>query len=831
MSAPDPTTGAPATPRVLLFGPPGTGKTSLLGALLQVSNTRPKALGATVEDLSGRLVMIHDHVYGDGGLELTHTELVTYTLRLTPATAELVPAEVVLMDCDGKAALTVLKHPNAIGDAKGDVARAVVQSDAIALLVNAAADDGELLAAFRDFTRFLDAIEDEKAFAHEVGGFPVLLVLTQCDRLAGRLDDTAKWESRVADRKRYVLNRFAEYLEDADPMPGVQSPYLPFGSVDLDVFAVAIRRPRLIDVPEPSDEPYGVAELFRSCFAAAQAHRDRAEASDRRLTWTIRSVTATVGAMLLGLVAVLFFQPPPGDPGLASRVELYRRQEPAEAAVRLAEKNIPPEKRALSVFRNDPGFPVLPDELREFVTGRLKEIEDYRAYRQKLFATMTPAEARSLEELARVEHQLTGELALPPEYAWGETEAGRLRDKWLSDAKLIREAEGRWQDWFRDLIRRATRLAVVPSFGGTWRADVAALLADADRLPFKPNDPIPGSPAVPQLHGEPVDYRVPYEFDRVYQARQDWGFARERLVNLRNLADALGLTGGANRPEAVLDLPEPGPGVDSTTLAGVRWAALRRQFPEEADRYPEWELRNFSESGRAELSRVVQRSFANGVRHVQRLIVSRMGANPALKDTVAGWKEVAAFLGEPMFREWGRLLYLLARLSEPRAPDPVSDLAAFLRSDRFDLDVKGFELTIPEDLRGAQKVIPDGPLKITLTSSGTAPLVREFTRRPTDAGSRRDAVWVYHFTPTTDGKTVYRPGDGLTAELPVRVGGQPLRLVWEVGGTATFQIDRLTREPRLVRSGSSPERAEGVRLTPTEGSVVPRIPVLLPEVR
>lgn len=827
---PNDTTPDTAAPRVLLFGPPGTGKTSLLGALLRASVTQPKALGAAVADPSGRLDVIHDHIYGGRDLEGTHTELVTYTLHLTPTTAEPVPPEVVLMDCDGKAALGVLKHPDEIGDARGTVARAVVQSDAIALLVDAAADDGELLAAFRDFTRFLDEIEEERALAHAVGGFPVFLVLTQCDRLAAPADTAARWTARVAARKRYVLNRFAEYLADADPKAGVQSPYLPFGSVDLDVFAVAVRVPRLADAPHPADEPFGVAELFRECFAAAQAHRDRSEASDYRLMWTVRSVAATVGAMLLGLVAVLFFQPPPGDPGLATRVEAYRRQEPAEAAVRLAAKNIPPEKRALTAFRTDSAFPFLPEELQDFVTGRLKEIEDYREYRQKLSAAMTPAEARNLDELAKVEHQLTGELGLPLAYAWGETEAGRLRDKWLTDVRLVREAEGRWHDWYRELIRRATLLAVAPSLAGDWRVDVAALFADAERLPFQLNEPLPGSPAVDQPRGEPVEYRVPHEFDRVYQARQDWRFARERLTHLRDLADVLGLTSGPNRPEPLLDLPEPGPGVDSTTLAGVRWAALHRQYPNQADPAADWELRNFPEPARSELGRRVQRSLATGVRHAQRLLLARMGPNPAAKDDPANWKATAAALGEPMFREWGRLLHLLARLSDARAGDPVADLAAFLRADRFEFDIKGFELAIPADLR-VRKVAPDGPLKLTLTPRGGPPVVREFRLPPGDEGARRGSTWHYRFAPPADAKFVYRPGDGLTAELPVRVGGDSLRLVWDVGSTETFQFDRLFREPRLVRPGTPPDRAEGVRLTPVEGSVVPRVPVLLPDAR
>jgi len=74
--------------------------------------------------------------------------------------------------------------------------------------------------------------------------------------------------------------------------------------------------------------------------------------------------------------------------------------------------------------------------------------------------------------------------------------------------------------------------------------------------------------------------------------------------------------------------------------------------PSQPAEYPEWELRNVPEPGRTELSKRVQRSFANGVRHAQRLILAKMRPNPAAKDSAAGWKEVAAFLGEPVYREW-----------------------------------------------------------------------------------------------------------------------------------------------------------------------------------
>ena len=835
MTAPEPSPD-PAVPRVLLFGHRGAGKSALIGALLQAGETQGETLRGEVVHSSTELPRIRYAVYSGTKLEPSQRELVSYTVRLRPWRVGTKPVgdplTVILDDCDGKAAESLLENPEPITrrDPNSPVAKAIVGADAIVLLVDAASTDAEMAEAFAEFDTFLKVVGSAKTDAREVGGFPVLLVLTQCDRLARPGDTTRVWQARVDDRTDAAWKAFDAFLKDADPHDG-PAPFLAFGSVDVTVFAVAVRRPALPDAAAPANQPYQVAELFRDCFAEAKAHRARVRASDTRLKWTIRLAMTALTVLFTGLATVAIFPPHPAGPALADKVRLYLAGE-RPAAVRLADGEIDRNRNTLLRFKSDSEFPTLEPDLRVLVESRLKEIEDYDAFRGKLADATAPASARSLPDLAKIRAVLLTTLALPPEYAWGETAAAELRRKWLADADAIEAAEKVLVETYRGYDRDGTALMLRRNFDAGWQSDLAALVAKADRPPFPLGDPLPGSFAVEQPRGEVVTYRVPYEFDEVYHARRYWLQTRDQLWHLWDAATALGATG---IPDPVLVLPEPN-GTNTAMLPGERLRRLdefvKRQWDARGDvggelkrpteGYPEWAVPNFPDPVRSDLAARLQKSIATGTRHVHTLM--------KVQDTLAGWKALAATLSDPAYQEWGRFLHLLARLQDPAAPNPVAELKAFLSdldTKKFELDLHGFELTIPLDLTaGLERVEPTGPLTITIAHGQDKPQTYKFA---VGKGDRRDNAMLYRLTAEGSGKIAYFAGDDLRAELLVKAGAQQLALLWELGGSNTFRFDRLSREPRLTKATGGTEPATGVKLVPSAGSTVPKLPVLMPK--
>lgn len=840
----------PATaPRVLLFGHRGSGKSSLLGALLRASDTQPDTLEAEIVDPQHSLDAIRDSIYSGSAFQPLRTEVIRHVIEVHPLADEGEPPpppyQVVLLDCDGSAAGSLLKHPDSIylKAAEGSVAQAVVESDAMVLAVSAGEGDEELHRNFEDFQLFLERVHGRKARAYEVGGFPIFLVLTQCDKLADARDTTTSWDKQVADELEYVLAKFADFLEDAQSNESDDSLYLPFGSVDLHGFAVAVRRPRLKEAPKPPDEPVGVAELFRECLAAAKEHRQRVAHSDLRLWWTVRSVLSAVLFMLFGVGVMVAYQPAPADTGLFDRVRDYERKEPS-IADRLSAKQINRNEEILRGFRSDGGFERLPGELKQFVVSRLEEIEAYRAYRKTLLdpGVMIPADARTLEELNRIETRLNGDLAPPPQ--WAGTEAAAIRDKWLADVDLIRRAEDGWTNWYWGLANAANERSHAAAFDQSWREAVNLVLISADRptvrdillgsqdaAPIRLTDPIPGSIAVsnvPKPRGDPVTFQVPASFDRVYVANQSWLGAKARLSRLRDLADLLALTPNAP-PEGpgrtlfgVLDIPAPEPRISSVALPGERLAAFATVYGAVGDPFAEWSLNQFDEPARSKLAERIDRSFRNGSAHVRGLIEAELGRTPPTS-TPADWSRVATALeAKPALREWGRLLHMLARLRIPSAADPVVELAAFLKKPTFDLAVNKFELVVSVNYKPRNKpVVPNERLVVTV---GTMPVKFKLTNQ-----EERGTTTVFTFERETPGTIVYHPGDELRIAVPVSIGDNvPTELQWADGGLAAFQFERLrtTPIPKLVQPGVEPKLTDGVKLNVT--GTLPAFPVLFP---
>jgi hypothetical protein len=119
-------------------------------------------------------------------------------------------------------------------------------------------------------------------------------------------------------------------------------------------------------------------------------------------------------------------------------------------------------------------------------------------------------------------------------------------------------------------------------------------------------------------------------------------------------------------------------------------------------------------------------------------------------------------------------------------------------------------------------------LNVTISSSGE-PEVRGF--KLSGEGTTEGLNTVYRFAAEKPAAIAFKSGDGLKLELPVRSGEQRFTLIWDDGASRTFPFDRWQREPKLVPAAGAVEPATGVALAPAFGSKLPRLPLLLPDVK
>jgi hypothetical protein len=795
----------PSAARVVLFGMPDAGKSSLLGALAQAAHTQPRILRGHLTDLTHGLADLRRKVYDDRPTE-TQQEIVPYPVRFSPAGDHAHPA--VLYDCDGRVANDILTQKKVLGpQAKaGSLAATVLSADALILAVDASATLEQMDGDFREFLRFLRLLEKYRTREHEVGGFPVYLVLTKCDVLGTPQMTKAQWEARIAERRKEVERRFKDFLQ----AEGVGPDFLSFGSVDLDVFATAVKRPDLADATAHPREPLGVAELFHAALDNAIRFRDRRKRSSRRLAYTVAGAGTFLGALLIAGLAFFTAPPPPEQSSLQARVEALQANEGSTAAVRLG-PGLERRLRELTDVQKHPDFEKLPDALKTYVRQRLEEGQAYQRFRDDLAAIPLPTAARSLGELRKIEERVS-KIAPPGAYIgeWATTEAGQRRDTILSkDIPAIRKAVEQLTQRYFSLKNSAAGLLATTDLSPAWAEKVRALTEDAEKNPpFPRTDPLLG-PA--------------FAYDDVALAETEWQAALKRVTLVRDLSTALGLIGDPTA--APLALTEPAPGTTIAELYAKRWQSLKTYYPD----FARWSVADLPDGVREDVRRRLRRSIDQMVRDGQRLAAEYVKAiNPTDKEITADWPRVADFLLSQPLQEWRDLSAFLVKLDDPKAEAPGESTAAFLRRPTFELDFKRARIRIPDALSDAP-VKPAGDLKLYYRKAEGGDWTTISLKPDGEQRDKQTVVYVF----AGDGKATYRPGDTFYGELAVRRGDRDMRLTWYGGRTRSFQFECLVMPPRMHapdQTYSDGPVADGVSLAVIDGTL-PMVPPLIPNVR
>jgi hypothetical protein len=514
-----------AAVRIVLFGMPDAGKSSLLGALRQASQSQEHILNGHLLDRSQGLAELQRRLYEDRPRE-TLEEIVPYQVSLEPfaAAGQRSPRtslEAILVDCDGRIANKLLARRDYI-DADGNLARAILEADTLVLVVDASAGSTQLDRDFTQFGRFLDLLEKSRGRRSDVGGLPVYLVLTKCDLLAQGGDSSVTWIDRIEERKRQVGIRFQEFLsQKAGPDP------VPFGSVDLHFWATAVKRPALSGTPAKPREPYGVAELFRQCLESARNFHKLETRAGLRLQWTL---IASAGVLaLLALLAGLFYIRHPGGEvsAIQRRVDIFRAaatELPPEAKHSHWQKSL----KELAAIEQDPDFGTLSADEQAYVRDQYRQLTEYQKayqrFKKQVETIPDPQYATTEKELETIEGRLR-EVRIPAQFReeWSATRPGKKIAYWKEDLKALRIAIRKAEKWYQKLLRDGKEVLdnlKAPDLPGRARK----VLDEARTPPIPEKDPERLLPKATT-----VNYSAVFNFGTVVEIRGEWEEMKKKL--------------------------------------------------------------------------------------------------------------------------------------------------------------------------------------------------------------------------------------------------------------------------------------------------------------
>jgi hypothetical protein len=666
-------------------------------------------------------------------------------------------------------------------------------------------------------------MERSRSQRTEVAGLPVFLVLAKCDLLAGPTDRPGDWMDRIEQRKHEVGVRFKAFMAQSS----AEEP-LPFGRIDLFVWATAVKRPALVGTAARPREPYMVAELFRQCLDEAQSFRHQERRSGRRLWWTVLLTGGLLAGMSLTGTGLLMLNRSAAASALLNQVEEIRYQERGGPAERLGRplEQLQRLKARLEEIAANSQFSTLPEPQRQFVTSRLEELREYIPYLEKIQAERRPGSARTERDLSEMRDRFLKELALPrPE--WADTEAGKLHQQMLAEVEALQKAVREARNRFLDEDERAGKLWTFADFQtsgpeaagidwGGWALAVEKLPDPARGWPFSPADVIPGTTT-------PLTYAVALRFERVLEARLAYESDRTKLRRLLNLTTALGLAPASRERSAVLVIP-PEFTLDQTR---PRLEQLKKDYPEyEKD----FSITDLADAVKPVIRQSARGQYANLLKPGQAEVLRQLKqAGTGSEETAARWQAVREWLRDPAeLAAWRELARILVRLDDPRAEDPVDALATFLKQSRFTIQIRTLTLEIPERLVRPRA---DARLRVLHPASERQPaLALEPTGEPRRDARRR---WIYTYRLAEGEEIYYRPGEKFWAALALRDGEE---MVWGADPRSQlYQFERLRLPPRAQeRPGMALNQGkvlEGVQVLISPESGLPRVPDLLPAVR
>lgn len=768
-------------PRICVIGPAGAGKSSLLGAIARAAEVQEKALGARITDVTGSLRGLRDRVYrqagGNSGQE--------HRIRIEPIEGDTVVAarswDLVLVE----------------GEGAGQLGRA----DAVVFVLDVAADDEATDRQVTEFGMFLDRFRKERGHRADEPLLPVALALTQCDRLVKAGDSRAVWSERLEMRKEEIEQQFNDRVRN---QPG-------FGSISLSTAAVAVRPPAVANSGERADEPIGVAELFRDLLGATRAHAEkkaRGELGIRRLVVAAGLVAAAV-ALFAGLSSLLrnTFEASPAKAALTA----YRGSEGPAPVGHLAAP-IESKIERLQAISEEPSFAKLSESDRAFVSARLEELKSYRLFTEALSREVAPGEARSVDELNRIESTLRSTLTLPSQHAstWATSDAANKRELWLQQIPAIKTAVSAATatiDARRQTIDKLFVLGPGPTDWPGWSRKVDETLASGN--PVKPDEAL----TIPHGSGPALTMKSILSYPEIAKSVERLNESTRRLGAFRSIVAVVGL------------LPEAGPSLRlpegfNAEQAPQLWSALLAKYPD----LPSWGSPDIPDAGLAAVQSAARAAYAKLVPSGRSLVRSAYGSPNDGPESAARWRTAGERLGNmPSMKAWNDLAKLALRLAGQNT-DPMAEFQAFVRKDEFAFEAQAVDLIV-----SGASLTPSGSWTLFIQRPGS-PVVKKAFKAPDDPKGER-----IRFTVADSKSAKIRAGDIVWAELSVTDAAKDdLQLTWWANGVRSklYQFDRLTRQPRLHRIDQKSEEgrlAEGVRLEFLPPGSLPVVPDLMPE--